>query len=360
MILRYFYFLLLFILTSSCTSIGYISEQAMGWSKIQFTAVKNEKLLDDPKIDEEIKRKILLVGEYKKFFYHFFSKPQTGIYSKTKLLSNKAVSYLVIASQSTKIEPVEFHFPIVGNFPYLGFYEESSAEEFAKKLKYEKNLVTFIRPVYAYSTLGYFEDRILSSFFHYDDIELAELIFHELFHTILFIKDEVDLNENMANLFARELLFEYFKDRPELKVYLEIEEKKMRLNQRVVELIQILQDEFSKLGEFLNDQSANLLTERFVREIFLPDLRTKCRHYGLSDKNCDIKEDWNQASFAAFMTYEKDQDLFRELMQKNNLDLRQFLSWINLEYERFKDQDSIEHFTDFLKLKVSHAPLASD
>lgn len=339
---------------------GYLSEQGIEQAKLQWSGRNNQEFLSDPSVSEEMKRKVVLVEEYKKFFYHYFGEKQTEIYSKTAILPNPAVTYLVIASPHIKIEAHEFTFPIMGSFPYIGFFKKDSAEKFAKKIQKKEKLVTYIRPVYAYSTLGYFEDRILSSFFHYNDIELAELVFHELFHTVFFIKNEVELNENLANLYGKELLREYFKDRAEFNHYLETEKKKKLLGQRVVDLIGILQTEFAKLGGFNTDEKADELTARFVAEVFKPDLLGYCEKIELDKSECNIKDDWNQASFAAFLTYEEKQDFLEGLKLQNNFDLKQFLSWLRIEHKKFDSQKEIESFTDFLKLKVPHAPIAAD
>ena len=344
--------LMMLFLSSGCTMLGYLTEQGIGWSKIQFSAVNNEKILDDPAVSEDIKRKILLIGEYKKFFYHYFGEKPTDIYSKTKMLDSKAVSYLVIASKHTEVEATEFNFPLMGSFPYIGFYKKESAKDFAEDLRKDQNLVTYIRPVYAYSTLGYFEDRILSSFFHYDDVELAELVFHELFHTIYFIKDEVELNENLANFYGKELLYEYFKGRTELERYIISEKKVAQLNERIVDLIGILKTEFAKLGGFITDEKADELTGRFLREVFIPDVRLTCNKLKIDDSDCEIKDEWNQASFAAFLTYEEDQDFLQKLKIANNMDLKQYLVWLRAEYKNFKDQKKIESFTEYLKIKI--------
>ncbi len=336
-----------------------MTEQGLGWAKVQYSARKNEDFLADPTIPENLKRKVLLVGEYKKFFYNYFGKKPTDIYTKTTMLSGKAVSYLVIASEHKKIEAREHEFPFLGSFPYLGFYKKESARDFAQKLNKDQNLVTYIRPVYAYSTLGYFEDRILSSFFHYDDVELAELVFHELFHTIFFIKDEVDLNENMANLYGRELIMEYFRDRSELHEYMDLEKKKIQISNRIVQLIGILQDEFKKLGGFLTDDKADELTQRFIAEVFSPDIKNMCKKLALADDECEVKEEWNQAAFAAFLTYEEEQDFLQKLKDHHKLDLRQFLKWLKSEYKKFKRQNKFENFTDFLKSKVPHATVTA-
>ena len=351
-------FSLLFV--AGCAKLGYLTEQGIGQVRLQWSGTKNEEVLSNPNISPSQKRKILLVEEYKKFFYYYFDQKASNIYSKTTMLENKAVTYLVVASSHTNIKAHEFEFPIMGSFPYLGFFKLDSAKEFATDLQKDEKLVTWIRPVYAYSTLGYLEDRILSSFFEYDDVELAELVFHELFHTIFFIKDEVDLNENLANLYGKEMLKEYFQDRPELKTYLATLEKKNKIDKRVVELIDILQGEFAKLGGFNTDQKADELTERFVNEVFKPDLRNLCAKIELDMSECELKDTWNQASFAAFLTYEEEQDFLTDLKLFKNLNLKDFLSWLKLEYQDFKNQNKIESYTEYLKIKVPHAPLALD
>lgn len=340
--------------------VGYLTEQGIGQAKIQWGARDNEDFLNDPDISEEMKRKVMLVGEYKKFFYHYFNSKPSDIYSKTTILPDKAVSYLVIASPRTKIEAHEFSFPFMGSFPYIGFFKKDSAEDFARKLEKDENLVTYIRPVYAYSTLGYLEDRILSSFFNYDDVELAELVFHELFHTVFFIKDEVDLNENLANLYGKEMLQEYFKGRPELERYLKTEKKKTELSKRVVELIGILQTEFAKLGGFITDQKADELTQRFIKEVFKPDLKNLCAKLDLPEDECEIKDEWNQAAFAAFLTYEEEQDFLQKLKSLHKFDLKQYLSWLKMEYKKFDKQSKVPSFTDYLKMKVPNAPVTLD
>lgn len=346
-------------MTLSCAKLAYLTEQGVGQARLQWRGVDNNQILKDPKVSDSMKRKIELVEEYKKFFYHYFNSKPKSIYTKTTMLDGKAVSYLVIASQFNKIEAHEFSFPFMGSFPYLGFFNQSSAQSFAKGLE-EENLVTWIRPVYAYSTLGYLEDRILSSFFEYDDVELAELVFHELFHTVFFIKDDVDLNENLANFYGKELLKEYFKGQPQLDSYFKMEEKKKHINLRIVELVGILKSEFGKLGGFLTKEKANELTERFVSEVFKPDIKNLCKKLEIKEDDCEFKEDWNQARFAAFMTYEEEQDFIEKLKVEKNLGLKDYLIWIKKEYNAYENQKEVQSFTDYLKMKVPNAPLALD
>jgi DNA-binding IscR family transcriptional regulator len=127
-----------------------------------------------------------------------------------------------------------------------------------------------------------------------------------------------------------------------------------------VQLIGILQTEFGKLGGFITSEKADELTARFVDEVFKPDLRNLCQRLELEEDDCELKDNWNQASFAAFLTYEEEQDFLEDLKNSQQLKLKDFLSWLKMEYKDFDSQDKVESFTDYLKLKVPHAPLALD
>ena len=56
-----------------------------------------------------------------------------------------------------------------------------------------------MRPVSAYSTLGWFPDPILSTMLRYDEADLADLVIHELTHATLWIEGDVTFNESLAS-----------------------------------------------------------------------------------------------------------------------------------------------------------------
>ena len=172
---------LIIILLSGCAKISYMTKQGMGQLSLQNRAISNDKALTDVRISPEHKDKIRKVGVYKKYFYNYFKRKSTPIYTQTTMLDSEAVTYLVIASRYDEIKAYKTCFPIINCVPYLGFFDKKDARDYREEME-RKDYVTYQRPVYAYSTLGYFNDTILSSFFHYKDYQLAELIFHELFY----------------------------------------------------------------------------------------------------------------------------------------------------------------------------------
>ncbi|MDD4972832.1 MAG: aminopeptidase [Bacteriovorax sp.] len=341
---------LLLSLFGGCAKFDYLYEQSVGQISLQSSARDNQEMLKNVRIPAEQKDKIRKIQTLKKYFYSYWGKKETAIYSQTTMLQNKAVTYLVVASPFQEIKAEETCFPLMGCFPYLGFFNLSSAKDFAKK-KEAEDFVTWVRPVYAYSTLGYFTDTILSSFFHYNDYELAELIFHELFHTIFFINNQVELNENLANYFAKEMLEEYFTKTNQLD-YLRIQQKEeledKTLRKMVVNLTTELQEHYQALLPKTKEESQVILDE-FLEKKFRPSILKKCQEINIPPKNCfPIERQWNNASFAAFLTYEKKSDDLEGLQKKLGLDLRGYYSFISKKYNDFKDQSEVTEFSKYL------------
>jgi predicted aminopeptidase len=266
------------------------------------------------------------------------------------MLKSKAVTYLVIASPYNEIKAEKNCFPLMGCFPYLGFFNNDSAKEFAKS-KEDEGLITWVRPVYAYSTLGYFTDNILSSFFHYNDYELAELIFHELFHTIFFVKNEVDLNENLANFFSKEMVVDYFKftgQEDYLKIHLKEEHEDRELSLKVVELVAEL-DILYKSKILNNKTEAEKVLNDFLENRFRIEILKKCQSLNIETKNCHpLDKKWNNARFAAFLTYEKNSDEIEKLRNKVAPDLKSYFKYIEKKYDDFQNQNKENDFSAYL------------
>ena len=74
---------------------------------------------------------------------------------------------------------------------------DEALNEYVEQLK-AQNFDTYIGFVPAYSTLGWFDDPVLSSFIYWPDYRLAGLLFHELAHQRIFIEDDTRFNESLA------------------------------------------------------------------------------------------------------------------------------------------------------------------
>jgi predicted aminopeptidase len=107
------------------------------------------------------------------------------------------VVWNVVATPEFSVEPKHWCFPIAGCVAYRGYFKERNARKFAATLASRGFDVT-VGGVPAYSTLGKFADPVLSTMMRYGDSELAAIIFHELAHQLLYVKNDTQFNEAFA------------------------------------------------------------------------------------------------------------------------------------------------------------------
>ncbi|MDR0718299.1 MAG: aminopeptidase [Treponema sp.] len=124
-------------------------------------------------------------------------------YTRYVELDRDYLAAVVSASAKDSFTTHEWQFPVVGKVPYKGFFNIEDARKEREKLL-KKDLDVWIRSVDAFSTLGWFKDPLYSYMKNYTRRELADLIIHELFHATVFIKNQVQFNEELAEFVGSE------------------------------------------------------------------------------------------------------------------------------------------------------------
>ncbi|MGZ3815146.1 MAG: aminopeptidase [Bdellovibrio sp.] len=184
------------IILSGC-QMGYLMKSGYGQMKLLSSREPIEEVLKNPKLDENKKRKLQLAQEAKEFAEKDLHLKQTKNYSSFVELHRPYVTYVVSAAPQWELKHYQWSYPFMGKMPYKGFFNEADALE-EEKLLQKENLDTYMRGVSAYSTLGWFNDPVLSSMLNYDDYDLVNTIIHETVHATLYIKHAADFNERMA------------------------------------------------------------------------------------------------------------------------------------------------------------------
>ena len=118
----------------------------------------------------------------------------------------------------------------------------------------------------------------------------------------------------------------------------------------LVRLALELKSEFKKMRPNLPAAKANAHTQRFVEELLVPVVRATCVEQGWVEDDCpDKAHRWNQARFAALLTYEEEQDFLRGLSEREALAPRAFLQKLKQWYREWQKGDRKEDFTSFLR-----------
>ena len=169
-----------------------------------------ERALRSDRLTDGQKAKLRLVQETKKFAESALGLKKSSNYTSFVQLDEPYVTYLVQAAYPNELKPYLWKFPFVGEVPYKGYFKKSLAEQEARQLAADHYDI-YTRGVAAYSTLGWFQDSVLSSMLRYEDYDLVELIIHETVHTTLFIKSAAEFNERMATFLGHQGMLLYYK-----------------------------------------------------------------------------------------------------------------------------------------------------
>jgi len=129
--------------------------------------------------------------------------PDNHSYTTYADLGRPFVVWNVFAAPALSLSPRQWCFPVAGCVAYRGYFAEDDARAEAARLAATGDDV-HLSGVPAYSTLGYFDDPVLSTFIRFREVELARLVFHELAHQVVYVKDDTSFNESFATAVEEE------------------------------------------------------------------------------------------------------------------------------------------------------------
>lgn len=186
------------VLLSGCASLDYYAQVSRGQLDLLVARQPVAELLAAPQTDPELKRRLALAQQARRFASAELGLPDNSSYRLYADLQRPYVVWNVFATPELSLQPLTHCFPIAGCVAYRGYYQQGRARGAAALLKAE-GLDTYVAGIEAYSTLGWFADPILNTMLRWDDQRLAAVIFHELAHQQLYVQDDTAFNESFAS-----------------------------------------------------------------------------------------------------------------------------------------------------------------
>lgn len=177
--------------------VTYLAQAARGQLAVMRARQPIDKVIAKPSTPDTLKEQLQRARRIRDFASAELGLPDNAAYRSYADIGRRYVVWNVVATPEFSVRPRQWCFPVVGCVAYRGYFQEAEARAFAAALKKQGDDV-MVGGVPAYSTLGHIADPLLSTVTGYSELDLAELVFHELAHQVVYIKGDTAYNEAFA------------------------------------------------------------------------------------------------------------------------------------------------------------------
>jgi len=329
------FFLIIFALWN-IELIGYGVGQASGQFKVIAGAQPIEDYLDNPAFPDSLKSKLQLIQEIRRFAIDSLGIDDSKNYRTLYDQKGEDILWIVTASPQFSLQPKTWKFPILGSFSYKGYFDLQKASDLKMDLEKEDWDVG-IRPVTAWSTLGWFSDPILSKMLNRTTGGLANLIIHELTHATLYVKDSVTFNENLASFVGDKgaekfLIFKYGRNSAEYLHYLNSMQDKKNFTGHFLRGMSLLDSLYKSFEEGLKMEEKQQLKHQAISSV-VRNLDTIAFYFPQKYQKASLSALPNNTYFLSFVRYESILPaLEREYQEVFNGDLKEYLNYLKNTY----------------------------
>ncbi len=191
------------LLLAGCETLGYYAQSIDGHLQLMHDQESVSELVDAEDTPPELRERLLLVGKIRDFASRELDLPDNNSYRSYVDIGRSHVVWAVVAAPELSLEAKTWCFLFAGCVSYRGYFSQTTAEAFGGRLA-QQGYDVYVGGVPAYSTLGWFDDPLPSSVVYWPEPRLAGLIFHELAHQVVYVKDDSGFNEAFAVTVERE------------------------------------------------------------------------------------------------------------------------------------------------------------
>ncbi len=292
--------------------------QGIGQLNIVWNSRPVEEFLTDKQFPDSLKSKLRLIDDVRKFAVDSLGLKDTDNYKTLYDQKGEEVMWVVTACEPFELKPKQWTFPVVGAVPYKGYFDKEKARAERDQLEKEGWDVSVMNPG-GWSTLGWFTDPILSGMLSRSEGDLASLIIHEMVHATFFVKDSVELNENLASFIADTTAYDFLKwkfgpDSKEYHTYLYEDQDYRKYYPHVLRGTNLLDSLYKAVKDEpveSKKQKKEMTIRRIVETMDTLTLHTKQKPSKRYEKRLP-----NNTYFMSYRRYQSKQLFFKEELDK--------------------------------------------
>lgn len=313
----------------------YYMQAASGQWEVMRKREPIDAVIEDPHTSPELAKRLRLMDEARDFSVTVLGLPDNESYRTYANLERDYVVWNVFAAPEFSLTPKQWCFPVAGCVSYRGYFSKDNAMKESERLS-DRGFDVAVGGVAAYSTLGNFSDPILSTMMRWDDIDLIAVLFHELAHQVVYVKDDSAFNESFATA-VEEI---------GVKLWLESrgEEEKMadyiagrELQQSLFRLVGVARSALQKVYKSAADDVSKRALKREHLKTLAEEVAAELQRNGKNGSGW-LSGELNNARLISMTLYEGRLPSFRALYLKCTKSLQCFYTevshWAAMDYDK--------------------------
>ena len=185
-----------------------------GWEEAKILAGRRpiRELARSDAIDTATRHKLALVLAARDFAQDSLNLDAGESFTQFTQLERDTLLLLLSATRRDALVQHTWWFPIIGRVPYKGYFDFDAAHRAARSLEAEGYDI-HLRPASAFSTLGWFNDPLLSTTLQQDSADLVNTVIHEITHNTFYAPDQTVFNESFASFVGARGAARFFRAR---------------------------------------------------------------------------------------------------------------------------------------------------
>jgi predicted aminopeptidase len=310
-------------LLASCRDGGYLLQAAKGQWSLMSSAEWIDDILTEDTERHDLREQLSKVVTLREFAVSSLHLPDNGSYHKYADLERPYAVWNLVVAPELSLKLNEWCFPVAGCVTYRGYFDEQEARTKAQAFS-DQGFDVDVYGVEAYSTLNWFDDPVLNTFLDNDDIRLAGLLFHEMSHQVIYVKNDTVFNESFAKTVELEGLRRWFDRSGSLDLWHECLQREKRSADFHTFLTKIRSDLTQAYASKQSNDQKRIVKEQVLQGA-LDDYETLKELWdGYEGYDPWMQRGLNNARLSSVASYYELVPAFQMLLLQSGNDLRKF------------------------------------
>ncbi|WP_126456989.1 aminopeptidase [Sulfuriflexus mobilis] len=319
----YLLLLALSILLGGCAELAYYGHAAAGQLEVINNRRPIPEVIADPQTPAAVRERLQYIERAHAFAIRALHLPDSESYRSYSDVSRPYVLWNVFATPALSLQQKQWCYPFFGCQGYRAFFNEAYAQELAAELQ-AQGWDVYVAPSPAYSTRGWFADPIYNPVLRYPAIDSAAILFHELAHEKIYLKDDSQANESFAMTVQLEGVRRWLMEQQQAE-YFDAYNKNIRRDETFVLLLMGYRKNLEELYASENTTRYKRAEKRrILNQLHRAYLTLKESWKGYAGYDHWFTKKLNNAVLAPVGTYHQDVPLFQALLEQHQGDLPAF------------------------------------